>query len=154
MNPPALRSQAFDEIRDPDYTHVALAVLPAHATADPAAWARRLFSVKAMPLWVLVALGVRQLLVPLLGIPRAPRNIFEVRDVQGDEALLGYNDRHLDFRVGVGVDESTNLVRVVTTVRLKGWRGRVYFVPVRLAHPLVMRSMLKRARRALSGVTA
>ncbi|GAA1686876.1 hypothetical protein GCM10009792_03410 [Microcella alkalica] len=68
----------------------------------------------------------------------------------GDEALLSIEDRHLGFRVGVGVDARARLVRVVTAVRLKGWRGRVYFAPVRLAHPLVVDAMLARACRRLA----
>jgi hypothetical protein len=70
--------------------------------------------------------------------------------VDGDEALLSFDDKHLDFRAGVGVNSETRLVRVVTAVRLKGWRGRLYFTPVRLAHPIVMHSMLRRSQKLLA----
>lgn len=40
------------------------------------------------------------------------------------------------------------LVRVTTTVRLHGWRGRLYFAPVRLVHPIVVGAMIRGANRA------
>jgi hypothetical protein len=151
---PAYASLALAAIPDPDYADMSICVLPAHATADPAAWARNLFSLSSMPKWIVVALALRQALAPLMGIRRAPKNVFAVRDTVGDEALIAFADTHLDFAVGVGVSESTNTVRVTTTVRLKNIRGRLYFLPVRLLHPFVVQSMLKRSRKVLSGVTA
>jgi hypothetical protein len=41
-------------------------------------------------------------------------------------------------------------VRVTTAVRLKGRRGRLYFAPVQLAHPVVVMSMLRSTRRRLA----
>ena len=98
-------------------------MLPAHATADPAAWARSLFSLRSLPLWLAALVLARQALGPLVGVPRAPRDRFSVRRVQGDEVLLAVDQRHLDLRVGVGVDELHGIVRVVTAVRLKGAFG-------------------------------
>ena len=39
MKQPSFWSLVLADITDPDYTHVCIDVLPAHATADPAAWA-------------------------------------------------------------------------------------------------------------------
>lgn len=155
MTEPQFWSLALVDIPRPDYADMSVGVLPAHATTDPAAWARSMFSIRAMPRWVIAAMGIRELLVPLVGIPRAGSDdVFAVREVRGDEALLSRDDRHLDFRVGVGVDATNRLVRVVTTVRLKGWRGRLYFLPVRVLHPLVVQSMLKRTAKMLASVPA
>ena len=91
----------------------------------------------------------------LLDLPRPPTALFAARNVISEGAvmalqqrglthevaLVGFDDRHLDFRAAVGVDAPARLVRVTTTVRLHGWRGRVYFAPVRLLHPVVVRSM-------------
>ncbi len=150
MLQPRYWSLALEDIPAPDYADMSIAVLPTGASEDPAEWARRLFSPESMPAWVRLAMGLRQLLVPIIGIPRAGREIFTVRNVEGDEALLSVDDVHLDFRCGVGVDLETRLVRVTTTVRLKGWRGRLYFLPVRIAHPLVVHAMLTRAQRQLA----
>ena len=57
------------------------------------------------------------------------------------------------FRVGVGVDAQGGLVRVTTVVRLKGWRGRLYFLPVRLLHSMVVHALLRAACQRLAAVT-
>ncbi|MFD0660909.1 DUF2867 domain-containing protein [Thermocatellispora tengchongensis] len=54
----------------------------------------------------------------------------------------------------MAVDAEARLVRITTTVRLKGWRGRVYFWPVRLVHPIVVRAMLRSAQRRLASAPA
>ena len=62
---PCFRSLAFREIPKPDYADVCLAPLPDGAG--------RLFSLESMPRWVAAGMGLRQALVPLIGIPKAPR---------------------------------------------------------------------------------
>lgn len=146
---PALWSQAFDDLPAPDYADVLVRVLPPGAPGDPALWARELFSLPSMPFWVRRLLILRQLLVPLLGVKRADRDVFAVRRVSGDEALLGADEEHLSFRCGVGVDTEARLVRVVTAVELHGRRGRLYFRPVALAHPVVVSAMLAATCRRL-----
>ncbi|UYN83394.1 MAG: DUF2867 domain-containing protein [Microcella sp.] len=147
---PVFRSLVFVDLPAPDYADMSIIALPPGAPIDPALWARTVFSARSMPLWVRAAFALRELMAPLIGVPRGSRDVFDVRAVHGEEALLSIDDRHLDFRVGVGVDPESRLVRVVTAVRLKGWRGRVYFWPVRLGHPLVVDAMLERARRRLA----
>lgn len=133
----------------PDYADSFIVVLPAGAPTDPAIWTRAIFSSTTMSGWIKAALGIRQLLAPLIGVPKASRNIFSVSMVSGDEALIAVKDRHLYFCCAVGVDRERRLVRVTTTVALKGWRGRVYFWPIRLVHPIVVHAMLARARRMM-----
>jgi hypothetical protein len=102
-----------------------------------------------MPRWVVGALAVRQVLVPLLGVPRA-NDVFAIREQDGDEVLLGVDDRHLDFRCAVAVNREARLLRVTTTVRLHGWRGHAYFLPVRVLHPHVVRAMIRSAGQSLA----
>jgi hypothetical protein len=126
-------------------------VLPPGSTTDPAEWTRAIFSVASTPVWVRVLFGLRQLLVPLIGVrPGDPDTAFAVRRVVGEEALVEASDRHLDFAAAIGVDAERRLVRLVTVVRLHGWRGRLYFAPVALVHPAVVRSMMRRAARRLA----
>lgn len=146
---PAFRSAALEDVPTPDYVDMFAVSLPQSATRDPEVWAETLFSQRSIPRWVQVLLGLRQLVVPLIGLRPAPDNVFAVRSVAGDEALISADDRHLDFRCGIGVDAELGLVRVTTVVRLKGWRGRLYFAPVRVIHPFVVTSMLRRAARHL-----
>lgn len=149
MRQPAFWSLALADIADPDYTQVWVDVLPAHATADPAAWARNLFSRAALPRWLAGAIALRSMVGR-----RAPRcDAFAVRQVEGEEALVAVDALGVDVRVGVGVDEERALVRVVTAMRFKGRTGRLRSLPVRLSLALLMRGMIARARRELSGVT-
>lgn len=138
----------------PDYADVTIIRLPAGAPTDPATWAAAAFSPRTAPVWVRAALGLRQLLVPLIGVPRAPRTTFAVDEVvagpSGGEALIAADDVHLDFRCGVAVDATAGLVAVTTNVQLHNRRGRLYFLPVRALHPAVVRSMLTRAARTLA----
>ncbi|YCH07492.1 DUF2867 domain-containing protein [Arthrobacter sp. alpha11c] len=144
---PCFRSLALGKIPEPDYADVCLATLPEGAGPDPREWAERVFSIESMPRWVAGALRLRQALVPLIGIPKAPPNTFTVSEQSGEEALIFVRDRHLDFAVAVGVDPVTRLIRVTTAVELKGWRGKLYFGVVRPVHPLVVDSMLRKATR-------
>lgn len=134
----------------PDFADAAIVALPPGAPTDPALWARTIFGIRSMPGWIRVALGVRQALAPLIGVRRAPRDTFAVDEVVGDEALVSADDTHLDFRCGVAVDADARLVRVTTGVRLHNRRGRLYFAPVRLVHPVVVDQMLRRAARTLT----
>lgn len=148
---PAFRSLALDEIPRPDHLDVIAIPLPAGATTDPATWARAIFARASTPFWVQLAFVLRQLLVPLIGVrPGSTGVLFRVRRVVGEEALLAASDRHLDFACGVGVDAERELVRVTTAVRLHGWRGRLYFAPVGVVHPVVVRAMLRRAADRLT----
>lgn len=145
---PCFHSLAFREIPRPDYADVCLATLPNGAGTDPTEWAERLFSLESMPRWVAGAMGLRQALVPLIGIPRASQDTFKVTDQSGEEALIFVRDKHLNFAAAVGVDPVSRLIRVTTAVELKGWRGRLYFGVVRPVHPIVVNSMLKKATRS------
>ncbi|TKV60685.1 DUF2867 domain-containing protein [Nakamurella flava] len=116
------------------------AVIP----ADPAELEARVFDVRALPRAVRALFTLRQRLVRLLGIPPAPPDIFRVSQVSGGEALIAAPDQHLDFCAGVSAPGGVQ-VRVDTRVRLHGWRGRVYLLPVRLVHPMIVRAMVRSA---------
>jgi hypothetical protein len=147
---PTFISAAWRDVPQPDFIDVAAVVLPSGAPTSPGVWASEIFSIGATPLPVKTLVWLRQLLAPVLGIPRGDREVFAVREVVGEEALIAKDDVHLDFRAAVGVDAARGLVRVTTVVRLKGWRGRLYFLPVRLLHSVVMHAMLRSAARRLA----
>jgi hypothetical protein len=148
---PRFRSMALEGVERPDYVDVMACPLPEGATTDPAVWAATVFSPLGTPSWVKVLMGLRQVLVPLIGVPQgSAERAFAVVETRGEEALMVSDDRHLDFRAALGVDPETRLVRLVTVVRLHGLRGRVYFAPVRVVHPLVVSAMLHRAARRLT----
>lgn len=119
--------------------------LPGGAPTDPGLWARHVFSAQAMPRWVLVLLGIRQVAVRLVGIPPAQDDVFRVAEVAGQEALIATSDAHLDFWAAVGVDPDAQRLSLTTVVKLHNVRGRLYWAVVRLLHPLVVAGMLRRA---------
>lgn len=151
---PGLQSVALQHLPDPDYADVMLVPLPpaiaARLAADPAAAARAVFNVWTTPLPVKALFAAREVFVRLLRIPTrdSDRTAFLVREVVGNEAYIATDQPHLDFRVGVAVQD--NLLRLTTAVRLKGWRGRAYFLPVRIVHPAVTRAMMRSAVRQLA----
>lgn len=147
---PCFDSLALRDIPAPDHADVVLVPLPAGAPVDPVVWAEAIFSVASVPVWVKALFGLRQAVVGLIGVSRGSAEVFAVRETLGPEALLAADDRHLDFRAGVAVDEASRMVRVTTAVRLHGWRGRLYFAPVRLLHEPVTMAMLRRAARRLA----
>lgn len=97
---------------------------------------------------------VRQAIVRLVGSPPAARDVFDIRERLGDEVLIAGDEKHLDFRCAVAVDPALGLVRVTTTVRLHGWRGRAYFAPVRLVHPIVVGAIIRGANRPFERATS
>ena len=141
-------SLALRDIPRPDFADATIVAIDPTGSVDPAAWARRMFSRRDMPRWIVAAMAVRQAVVPLLGIARAHSDVLSIRETSEDEVLVAADDRHLDFRCAIAVDEPTRLLRVTTTVRLNGWRGRLYFLPVRIAHPIVVRSLIRAAARS------
>ncbi len=147
---PRFVSLALRDVPVPDFAEAVIVPLPPGAATDPGVWARSIFSVDGAPGWVKALFGLREVAVRALGIPPAPRDVFDVREAVGEEVLIATDDRHLDFRVGVAVDVEAELVRVTTVVRLHGWRGRLYFAPVRVLHQPVLRAMLSRAVRRLA----
>jgi Protein of unknown function (DUF2867) len=115
------------------------------------------------PRWIARAMSIRNAVVRPLGLiatraalerAAAAANgsgerigIFPVLVETPDEVVLGLDDRHLDFRLSVRViaDQGGCLGVVTTLVRFHGALGRVYFVPVRPAHRLIVPAMVRRA---------
>lgn len=74
--------------------------------------------------------------------------LFKIYDKTADEIILGEDDKHLDFRVSLFIDkenQSTTDKKLIisTTVKFNNWFGRLYFLPVRPFHRLIVPVMLK-----------
>ncbi len=119
------------------------------------------------PKWVDKLLTLRNILVRPFGL-KTSRNVadkqkvldnfkgekgeqiglFKVFDKTDDEIILGEDDKHLNFRVSLFIDkqnESRNEKKLIlsTTVKFNNWFGRLYFLPVRPFHKLIVPLMLK-----------
>ena len=138
-------SHVYDVLPGPDWAGTTSVNAPGAGRFDAATWAREIFDVRSAPGPVKVLMGMRELLVRLVGIPPGDPSKLAVDRVEGDEAIIDTDDAHLHFAAGVSADAEHDLVHVVTVVRFKGVRGRAYFLPVRLLHDPVTRAMMRRA---------
>ncbi|TDB62786.1 DUF2867 domain-containing protein [Arundinibacter roseus] len=74
--------------------------------------------------------------------------LFKVFDKTSNEIILGEDDKHLNFRVSLFIvkqnESKTNKKLIIsTTVKFNNWFGRLYFLPVRPFHILIVPTMLK-----------
>jgi hypothetical protein len=119
----------------------------------------------AAPAWVGQLFALRNRLVKVFGLKvseadsspeQLPRfrvepgerlGLFRVMAKTGGEVLLGENDKHLDFRISfyLSTEASSGHYRLVlsTTVLMHNWFGRLYFLPVKPVHKLIVSAMLK-----------
>jgi hypothetical protein len=63
-----------------------------------------------------------------------------------NEIVMGSDDKHLYYRISVMKKEieQESEIYLNTIVRFKNVWGKLYFLPVRLGHKLVVKSLLKR----------
>jgi Protein of unknown function (DUF2867) len=106
------------------------------------------------PRWAEALLSLRNLLVTPLGLktsgvsPNAPRDmigIFPVVSETRDRLIIGFNDRHLDFRVVVDVTAPRDVTQVTATTLVKthNWLGRTYLAIIMPFHRLIVPALLR-----------
>jgi len=145
--PPPPSPLLADALPHADWSDAYAVHIPTEAPArDPQEWADAVFH--APPVWIQVLFGVRELLVRAVGIERAGEHVFDTVSRTADEVVLGVDQSHLGFRASVLVERDR--VVVTTIVKFHNRRGAAYFAIVRRLHPLIVRSMLARAARALA----
>lgn len=137
-----------------DHRDVQRERVPPGLILAPDAWAAEIFAVAGAPLPVRTLFALRQALVPLIGVARTADDPFTVREVCDGQALMVAAERHLTFWCSVRT--APGALEMATAVRLNGWRGRVYWLPVGILHGPVTRAMLRRAvaRRAREAAAA
>ncbi|MER5541071.1 DUF2867 domain-containing protein [Streptomyces sp. NPDC002586] len=130
-----------------DYSDAFAVRLPPDAGTDAGEWADRFFA--DPPSWIRRMLALRDALVGMFGLKTNDLEAavpFPELTRTEREVVYGVDDRHLDFRASVHVARSGEDVRlsVATVVHQHSLFGRLYFLPVRVVHPLIIRSMLRR----------
>lgn len=76
--------------------------------------------------------------------PGEQLGLFKVFHKSDNEVVMGEDDRHLDFRVSLSIHGTFNkTLTITTTVKFRNWFGRLYFLPVRPFHKLIVPTMLK-----------
>ena len=109
-------------------------------------------------LWLRLLMGVRDAVVAGFGLKTSRRlrkgsvtdevariYIFRVYEITRDEAILGEDDKHLDFRVSI--QRRPGDVVVTTVVHCHNLLGRAYLAVITPFHRLVVKSILRRAAR-------
>jgi hypothetical protein len=80
--------------------------------------------------------------------PGEQLGLFKVFEKTENEVVLGADDKHLNFRVSLFFDQAISdngkkSLTVTTTVEFNNWFGRLYFLPVKPFHKLIVPTMLK-----------
>ena len=106
------------------------------------------------PKWVGRLMALRNRLVAPFGLRtpewNAPKNsdmigIFPVLSDTPAQVLLGFDDRHLDFRVVVSVSSGdvASHASITTVVRKHNLLGHIYLASIMPFHRLIVKSMLR-----------
>jgi hypothetical protein len=115
-----------------------------------------------MPRWVIGLMKIRNGIVRIFGLKAgksesvkeaayypvgSKAGYFTVTERNVNEIVMGENDRHLCFRTSVLVDGKQSFIHLTTIVRFHNVWGKIYFLPVKPFHRLIVKSLLKRQTR-------
>jgi len=93
------------------------------------------------PSWIRALLGLRNGLGRLVGLKPARSGGFPVIRETPDEVVLGFDDRHLDFRIVVTVADG--FATVSTLVRWHNAWGRMYLAAILPFHRAIAARMIE-----------
>jgi hypothetical protein len=165
LNNPALAYDYVDsfqgEVMDPDHKLTVTDVGKAFFSSSPK-WVGTLFTLRNI---IVALLGLKtpdkisnreQKLANFKCEPGEKLGLFKVFSKSDNEVILGEDDKHLNFRVSLLLDHNTidptkKTLIVSTTVVFNNWFGRMYFMPVRPFHRLIVPSMMGGIIRELEG---
>ena len=103
--------------------------------------------------WVDWLMVIRDLVVGVFGlktgkkIVKGQTVIFPIIEQRENEIVMGENDKHLDFRASVLVDRDNSFIYLTTIVHYHNFFGRLYFLPVKPFHKIIVKSSLKRYKK-------
>ncbi|MDE1996798.1 MAG: DUF2867 domain-containing protein [Rhizobiaceae bacterium] len=118
------------------------------------------------PLWVRLLMRLRNAVVGVFGLksseyhsPEAMEMIgfFPVVSKSGDQVVLGFDDKHLDFRIVIDVRDGGSdrrVVDVTTLVKRNILLGKVYIAAITPFHKLIVSTMLTRLGRRIDAVNS
>lgn len=93
------------------------------------------------PRWIRTLLGLRNRLGRLVGLRPAPASGFPIIRQAPDEVLMGFDDKHLDFRVVATVNGG--FVTLTTIVRWHNAWGRAYLAAIMPFHRAIAARMIE-----------
>ncbi|MFT4031774.1 MAG: DUF2867 domain-containing protein [Siphonobacter sp.] len=120
---------------------------------------------KSAPKWVELLFALRNKLVGTFGLktsenmndrqldhfkctPGEQLGIFKVYNKTENEVVLGEDDKHLNFRVSLYLDQQAansekKTLTISTAVTFNNFLGRLYFLPVKPFHKIIVCKMLQ-----------
>ncbi len=120
------------------------------------------------PKWADFLMSTRNKIVGLFGLKSAPTiseeernhgalkfeegkqlNIFKLYSKRESELIMGNDDKHLNFRVSLLLDSTDDdskkkKIHITTVITYRNWLGKIYFIPVKPFHCLIVKETLKR----------
>lgn len=109
--------------------------------------------------WVNLLMNLRDAIVKVFGLKTSDTGLsheadyypvgsiamaFHVIDRNEKEIVMGEKDKHLDFRVSVLKDSATSHIYITTIVHFNNWFGKLYFLPVKPFHRIIIKNSIKR----------
>ena len=135
-------ANGFDKI---DYCDTYRIVKATNDTAEKVA--SKIFK---MPKWVNWLMNIRDAVVGIFGLKTSKdavegqTTIFQIIEQNENEIVMGETDKHLDFKTSVLVDRANSFIYLTTIVRFNNLFGKLYFMPVKPFHRIIVASSLKR----------
>jgi hypothetical protein len=127
------------------------------------------------PKWVDTLMALRDKIVKLFGLKTSDRltenerhpdindlkpgqqlGIFKLFALAENEVILGEDDKHLNFRVSILLQPPTDnraetRLSITTAVKFNNLFGKLYFLPVKPFHQLIVYSAMKNIVKQLEG---
>ena len=111
------------------------------------------------PAWVNALMALRNLVVAPFGLKTGAREkaaverigFFPVISEKDEQVVVGMNDRHLDFRCVIDIEDdggARQRVSIATIIKRHNWLGRTYLATIMPFHRLIVRTALVRLARA------
>lgn len=102
------------------------------------------------PAWVRKLMWLRNLIVAPFGLKTdldetQTIGVFPIVDRNDNEVIMGFDDKHLDFRISILTDGQHAFA--VTWVRRHNWFGHLYLALIMPFHILIMRNAIGRIKQ-------
>ncbi len=121
-------------------------------------------TMECAPGWVRWLLAVRNRAGALFGLKsaelqvgdRGAAGVFPVLSASDHQAVLGFDDHHLDFRIVVDVrppEGPGQIIRMTTLVHRKNLLGRLYLFAITPFHKIIVRTLLSAFGRQASTIS-
>jgi hypothetical protein len=101
-----------------------------------------------LPNWAVVLFKLRNSIVKIFGLKTERKNkeqdtFFTLIEKTENEIVLGEVDKHLDFRVSI-MKDTENTISLTTVVHFNNVWGRIYFLPVKPFHKIIIKTLLRK----------